>query len=69
MRQDKLKGIESELNETLQSSDAHTTSRSETGPTGVLSNPKITEDTAESSQVIKKLEEELSKRDALIEVY
>ncbi|XP_042399089.1 kinesin-like protein KIN-14L [Zingiber officinale] len=65
--QAKLKGIESQLNEALQSSDAHTTSRSEISPTGVLSTPKGTEDTAESLQVTKKLEEELSKRDALIE--
>ncbi|KAG6521379.1 hypothetical protein ZIOFF_018495 [Zingiber officinale] len=65
--QAKLKGIESQLNEALQSSDARITSRYEAGSTGVLSTAKVTEDTVDSSQVIKKLEEELSKRDALIE--
>ncbi|XP_074587966.1 kinesin-like protein KIN-14L [Curcuma longa] len=65
--QAKLKGIESQLNEVLQSSDARITSRSETRSTGVLSTAKVIEDAADSSQVIKKLEEELSKRDALIE--
>ncbi|XP_042474509.1 kinesin-like protein KIN-14L isoform X2 [Zingiber officinale] len=65
--QAKLKGIESQLNEALQSSDARIISRYETGSTGVLSTAKVTEDTVDSSQVIKKLEEELSKRDALIE--
>ncbi|CAL9148649.1 unnamed protein product [Musa hybrid cultivar] len=65
--QARIKGIESQLNEALQSSDTRSTSRSETGSTGVVSTPKTAEDGADSSQVIKKLEEELSKRDALIE--
>ncbi|URE38463.1 KISc [Musa troglodytarum] len=65
----RIKGIESQLNEALQSSDTRSTSRSETGSTGVVSTPKTAEDGADSSQVIKKLEEELSKRDTLIEVY
>ncbi|XP_064978139.1 kinesin-like protein KIN-14L isoform X1 [Musa acuminata AAA Group] len=65
--QARIKGIESQLNETLHSSDTRSTSRSETGSTGVVSTPKTAEDGADSSQVIKKLEEELSKRDALIE--
>ncbi|CAL9133573.1 unnamed protein product [Musa textilis] len=65
--QARIKGIESQLNEALQSSDTRSTSRSETGSTGVVSTPKTAEDGADSSQVIKKLEEELSKRDTLIE--
>ncbi|THU70314.1 hypothetical protein C4D60_Mb08t23690 [Musa balbisiana] len=65
--QARIKGIESQLNEAVQSSDTRSTSRSETGSTGVVSTPKTAEDGADSSQVIKKLEEELSKRDALIE--
>ncbi|WOL06562.1 hypothetical protein Cni_G15296 [Canna indica] len=65
--QARIKGIESQLNEALQSSDARSTSRSETGSTGVISSRKTMEDSADSSQVINKLEEELSKRDALIE--
>ncbi|KAJ8491359.1 hypothetical protein OPV22_013080 [Ensete ventricosum] len=65
--QARIKGIESQLNEALQSSDTRSTSRSETGSTGVVSTPKTAEDGADSSHVIKKLEEELSKRDTLIE--
>ncbi|KAF3320701.1 kinesin-like protein KCA2 [Carex littledalei] len=62
--QAKLKAIESQLKE---SSEARSTFGSESGSTGVVSNTKALESTADSVQVTKKLEEELSKRDALIE--
>nr|CAD1826270.1 unnamed protein product [Ananas comosus var. bracteatus] len=64
--QAKLKTIESQLNEALNSSDSRSTLGSESGSTGVLSTPKM-EASVDSSSVTKKLEEELSKRDALIE--
>ena len=64
--QAKLKSIESQLNEALNASDARSTIGSET--TSVISSPKIVESTADSSSVTKRLEEELAKRDALIEV-
>ncbi|RLN11888.1 kinesin-like protein KCA2 [Panicum miliaceum] len=63
--QAKLKTIESQLNEALNASDARSTIGSEA--TSVISSPKITESTADSSSVTKRLEEELAKRDALIE--
>jgi len=63
--QAKLKSIESQLNEALNASDARSTIGSET--TSVISSPKIMESTADSSSVTKRLEEELAKRDALIE--
>ncbi|KAJ1699722.1 hypothetical protein LUZ63_008234 [Rhynchospora breviuscula] len=65
--QAKLKAIESQLKEALNSSEARSTFGSESGSTGVLSSTKALESTADSLQVTKKLEEELSKRDALIE--
>jgi hypothetical protein len=64
--QTKLKSIESQLNEALNASDARSTIGSESA--SVISSPKITESTADSSSVTKRLEEELAKRDALIEV-
>lgn len=64
--QAKIKGIEFQLNEALHSSDARSAVGSDSGTTGVLSTPKM-EDSVDSSLVTKKLEEELSKRDALIE--
>ncbi|XP_066378912.1 kinesin-like protein KIN-14L isoform X1 [Miscanthus floridulus] len=63
--QTKLKSIESQLNEALNASDARSTIGSESA--SVISSPKITESTADSSSVTKRLEEELAKRDALIE--
>ncbi|KAG8076865.1 hypothetical protein GUJ93_ZPchr0006g40720 [Zizania palustris] len=62
--QAKLKSIESQLNEALNSSDARSTIGSESA--SVISTPKM-ESTADSSSVTKRLEEELAKRDALIE--
>lgn len=63
--QAKLKSIESQLNEALNASDARSTIGSESA--SVISSPKVTESTADSSSVTKRLEEELAKRDALIE--
>uniref|UniRef100_A0A0E0HMQ6 Kinesin motor domain-containing protein n=1 Tax=Oryza nivara TaxID=4536 RepID=A0A0E0HMQ6_ORYNI len=63
--QAKLKSIESQLNEALNSSDARSTIGSESA--SVISTPKMMESTADSSSVTKRLEEELAKRDALIE--
>ncbi|KAG2611815.1 hypothetical protein PVAP13_4KG212200 [Panicum virgatum] len=63
--QAKLKSIESQLNEALNASDTRSTIGSEA--TSVISSPKIMESTADSSSVTKRLEEELAKRDALIE--
>ncbi|CAL5046787.1 unnamed protein product [Urochloa decumbens] len=63
--QAKLKSIESQLNEALNASDARSTIGSEAA--SVISSPKIMESTADSLSVTKRLEEELAKRDALIE--
>ncbi|CAM0913789.1 unnamed protein product [Alopecurus aequalis] len=63
--QAKLKSIESQLNEALNSSEARSTVGSESA--SVISTPKMMESTADSSSVTKRLEEELAKRDALIE--
>lgn len=65
--QAKIESVELQLNDALRSAEARSTSGSE-GP-GVLSS-KATEDAIDSSAVTvtKKLEEELKKRDALIEV-
>uniref|UniRef100_J3MCF6 Kinesin motor domain-containing protein n=2 Tax=Oryza brachyantha TaxID=4533 RepID=J3MCF6_ORYBR len=63
--QAKLKSIESQLNEAINSSDARSTIGSESA--SVISTPKMMESTADSSTVTKRLEEELAKRDALIE--
>ncbi|OUZ99796.1 Kinesin [Macleaya cordata] len=65
--QAKVKSIESQLNEALHSSDARSTVGSESGSIGVLSSSMATGDDANSPAVTRKLEEELSKRDALIE--
>jgi hypothetical protein len=64
--QARLKSIESQLNEALDSSDARSTIGSESA--SVIYSPKMMESTADSSSVTKRLEEELAKRDALIEV-
>ncbi|KAL6225087.1 hypothetical protein ACLB2K_003939 [Fragaria x ananassa] len=64
--QDKVKSIESKLNEALHSHDGRSTLGSELGSV-TLSNSKATGDDMESLPVTKKLEEELKKRDALIE--
>lgn len=67
LNQDKIKSVESKLNEGLHSSDGRSTLGSETG-SGTLSNSKAIGDGMDSNPVTKKLEEELKKRDALIEV-
>lgn len=61
MLQGKIKGIESQLNEALHYSEVKSTFTSESGP-------RSTGEGMDSSTVTKKLEEELKKRDALIEV-
>ena len=66
MMQAKLKGLESQLNEAIRSSEAKSFS-SEMG-SGVSTISKTAVDGMDSSVVTKKLEEELKKRDALIEV-
>ena len=66
--QAKIKGIELQLKETLHPSDARSIIGSESGSSGVLSTQKQVDDGVDSSAVTRKLEEELSKRDALIEV-
>ncbi|XP_068636720.1 kinesin-like protein KIN-14L isoform X3 [Aristolochia californica] len=65
--QAKIKSVELQLNEVLHSSDTRSTIGSESGSNGVLSTPTATADSRDSSLVTKKLEEELAKRDALIE--
>lgn len=65
--QAKIKTIESQLNEALHSNDARLTLASEAAP-AVSPVPKTAGDPMDSSAVTKKLEEELKKRDALIEV-
>lgn len=68
LNQGKINSIESKLNEALHSSDGQSTLGSETG-SGTLSNSKaIGDDGTDSNPVTRKLEEELKKRDALIEV-
>lgn len=61
--QAKIEGIELQLKEALSSSDL----RSESASAGSLPSPKVVHDSVNSASVTKKLEEELSKRDALIE--
>ncbi|PKA63209.1 Geminivirus Rep-interacting motor protein [Apostasia shenzhenica] len=56
--QAKIKSIEAQLSEAF---------NSESSSAGILSSPKTVENSVDSSSVTKKLEEELSKRDALIE--
>ncbi|XP_031287639.1 kinesin-like protein KIN-14B isoform X2 [Pistacia vera] len=64
--QAKIKNIESQLNEALHSSEVRSTPGSAPGH-ALSSISKATEDGMDSSAVTKKLEEELKKRDALIE--
>lgn len=64
--QAKINSIESQLNEALHSSEVRSTIRSEPMP-AVSSVLRTTGDGMDSSAVSKKLEEELKKRDALIE--
>lgn len=61
--------MESQLNEALRASDARSTLGLESRSNGVPSTLKLTGDSVDTSAVTRKLEEELSKRDALIEVY
>ncbi|MCL7036435.1 hypothetical protein MKW94_020733 [Papaver nudicaule] len=65
--QAKIKSIESQLKEAMQSTDARSTVGSESGSVGAMSTSMAAGDEVNSSAVTKKLEEELSKRDALIE--
>ncbi|KAK7386730.1 hypothetical protein VNO78_27065 [Psophocarpus tetragonolobus] len=64
--QAKIRTLETELNEAIKSSESRSTFVSET-ESADLSNSKPTGDGIDSSAVTKKLEEELKKRDALIE--
>ncbi|XP_039144948.1 kinesin-like protein KIN-14L isoform X1 [Dioscorea cayenensis subsp. rotundata] len=64
--QDKLKVMEAQLDEVRHSNDSQSALQSESGSLGV-SAPKATGDSVNSSDVTRKLEEELAKRDALIE--
>ncbi|KAI3947662.1 hypothetical protein MKX01_034327 [Papaver californicum] len=65
--QAKVKSIASQLKEAIQSSDGKSTVGSQSGSVGALSTSMAAGDEVNSSAVTKKLEEELSKRDALIE--
>ncbi|KAG8373431.1 hypothetical protein BUALT_Bualt11G0023600 [Buddleja alternifolia] len=64
--QTKVKSIESQLNEALLSNETRSTNSSGS-QTGEQTNNKATEDNMDSAAVTKRLEEELKKRDALIE--
>lgn len=64
--QAQIKSMESQLNEALHLREAQSTFGSESGPV-ISSISKATGDGMDSSAVTKKLEEELRKRDALIE--
>ncbi|XP_019177353.1 PREDICTED: kinesin-like protein KIN-14B isoform X2 [Ipomoea nil] len=64
--QTKLKNIELQLNEALSSSEKRSINGSESKPT-VQTSSKPTTDNMDSTAVTKRLEEELLKRDALIE--
>ncbi|KAL5992670.1 Kinesin-like protein KIN-14L [Asimina triloba] len=66
--QAKCRSIELQLNEALHSNDARSPIGSESGSNGVLSKSKAAADSMDSSAVTKKLEEELLKRDAFIEM-
>ncbi|KAL2344412.1 hypothetical protein Fmac_005697 [Flemingia macrophylla] len=61
--QAKIRTLETQLNETTKSSESRTTD----SESAILSNSRSTGDGVDSSAVTKKLEEELKKRDALIE--
>ncbi|XXG40488.1 hypothetical protein AAC387_Pa01g1192 [Persea americana] len=65
--QAKIKSLESQLSDALHASDAKVTPGSESRSNGILSNLKLTGDGVDTSAITRKLEEELSKRDALIE--
>lgn len=65
--QAEIKALELKLMEAINSKEAKSVVGSESGP-AVSSIPKSTGDVMDSSAVSKKLEEELVKRDALIEV-
>lgn len=65
--QTKIGSLEIQLNEALRSSNTRLNVVPET-VSGALSNSRTTGDVMDSSAVISKLEEELKKRDALIEV-
>ncbi|KAI4325682.1 hypothetical protein MLD38_031060 [Melastoma candidum] len=64
--QAKIRSMEQQMNEVLQSSQTQSKNTSESS-VGVQSSPKPSGDSMDSSIVTKKLEEELKKRDALIE--
>ncbi|KAM7262173.1 hypothetical protein ACFE04_021250 [Oxalis oulophora] len=64
--QAKILSMESQLNNALRASEARSTVSSETGP-GPLEHSNSTGESLDSLAVTKKLEEELKKRDALIE--
>ncbi|KAL4392058.1 hypothetical protein HN51_013522 [Arachis hypogaea] len=64
--QDKIKTLETQLNEAVKLSKTRSTSASEP-ESEALSDTRPTADAVDSSAVTKKLEEELKKRDALIE--
>ncbi|KAL0396499.1 UNVERIFIED_CONTAM: Kinesin-like protein KIN-14B [Sesamum calycinum] len=67
MLQAKLRSVESQLNEALLSNETRTANGS--GPqTGEQTSNKTTADDMDSTAVTKRLEDELKKRDALIEV-
>eukprot|EP00262_Sarcandra_glabra_P005102 TRINITY_DN1640_c0_g1_i2.p1 TRINITY_DN1640_c0_g1~~TRINITY_DN1640_c0_g1_i2.p1 ORF type:complete len:763 (-),score=171.57 TRINITY_DN1640_c0_g1_i2:200-2488(-) len=65
--QAKIKSLEAQLNEAIRSSDARSTSGLDSASIGVQLSSKVLEDNTDYSAVTKKLQEELSKRDALIE--
>lgn len=65
--QDKLKSVESHLNEALLSKETRTTNGSGS-QTGEPTSSTSTGDDMDSTAVTKRLEDELKKRDALIEV-
>ena len=67
MIQGKIRTLETQLNEAVRLSKSRSTFISE-AESEALSNSKSTADAMDSSAVTKKLEEELKKRDALIEV-
>jgi len=65
--QAKIGSLEIQLNESLRSSNTRLNVVPET-VSGALSNSRTTGDVMDSSAITSKLEEELKKRDALIEV-
>ncbi|KAF3790067.1 Kinesin-like protein [Nymphaea thermarum] len=65
--QAKIKNIECQLEETLQSSGSRSMTVSESDTPGTMSTSKDTKGIADPSEITRKLEQELSKRDELIE--